>query len=752
MEICWILECVKVFCGYIFLMFIWPTVVFWKYLKDKKAAYRFSFCVTAQIVIINAVVLLMGLLHILNGIVVVCIFYGTFLVQVWKMSGIRKIRSLFVRSNENKFQKLRCKAAEILTGIKAWIKKCWAENRSKLGECVILLVVLIFGMAYFSYGAFQMRCYGFYDIFTHHRWINSLVEGNIFPDGIYPEAMHCFVYCIYTLFGIRIHSILMFLQCIHVAVFLLSAYFFLREVFHWKYSPVFVLGLYLTLNFVFEYSMSRLQATYPMEFGLHTQFLCVLYLIRFLKKNSEKPNVWKEYFLIKCWDEDLLLFVMALSASLVIHFYNTIMAFMICVSFSLFNLRKIFVKKKIIPLGISILCGCAVAVFPMAGAYATGTSLEGSLYWGLNSVNTVNEDNESLQETSSKETTEVDRGPFGLVDEDLEVTEKLPLVGQKVVKAIIHAEYLIKETYQKGYQGMYTDKRGDRIFKITLLIMAICLLGKSKRWQSITGNYMPVILLSFMVLLNYAAYTAPELGIPVLISDYRFCSFGHMIVLAVMIMPADILFSIASELYNDIILQIVSVAAVIGIYIYANSHGIFHKYLYFMVPQYNIAVEVTNSIIDEFPRDSYTIISPLEEEPLVALYGNHEEIWQFLETCSKGPESISTQYIFIYVEKRPVEYYQVYHLNGPAWLGIGEKSEIKASEISRNAAEEDMSYFGSWYRYGKGRTVLESKAYKWCEDFSQRHPLQVYYEDENFVCYYIKQDVKAPYALGVLTE
>ena len=171
MEICWILEYVKVFCGYIFLMFIWPTVVFWKYLKDKKVAYRFSFCVTAQIVIINAVVLLMGLLHILNGIVVVCIFYGTFLVQVWKMSGIRKIRSLFVRSNENKFQKLRCRAAEILTGINAWIKKCWAESRSELGEYVILLVVLI--------GIYMLQ--SIYLELQHLKslWIISLMYGKV---------------------------------------------------------------------------------------------------------------------------------------------------------------------------------------------------------------------------------------------------------------------------------------------------------------------------------------------------------------------------------------------------------------------------------------------------------------------------------------------------------------------------------------------------------------------------------------------
>ena len=56
----------------------------------------------------------------------------------------------------------------------------------------------------------------------------------------------------------------------------------------------------------------------------------------------------------------------------------------------------------------------------------------------------------------------------------------------------------------------------------------------------------------------------------------------------------------------------------------------------------------------------------------------------------------------------------------------------------------------SWGLYMSGRTILESKAYEWCQRFAQKYPseLKVYYEDNDFICYYFKQDVEMPYNLA----
>lgn len=53
----WIGEFVKVLIGYIFLMYLWPTVVFRKKLAGKNLTYRFAFCSTISILLINTIIL-----------------------------------------------------------------------------------------------------------------------------------------------------------------------------------------------------------------------------------------------------------------------------------------------------------------------------------------------------------------------------------------------------------------------------------------------------------------------------------------------------------------------------------------------------------------------------------------------------------------------------------------------------------------------------------------------------------------------
>lgn len=221
---------------------------------------------------------------------------------------------------------------------------------------------------------------------------------------------------------------------------------------------------------------------------------------------------------------------------------------------------------------------------------------------------------------------------------------------------------------------------------------------------------------------------------------------------AVMMMPADILFSVAAQFRKDYILQGLSYLFAIGIYGLMHFQDNFHSYLSCSLNRYDAAVEVTEAIISEYPEGTYTVISPHEEIHQLALYGEHEEIPVFLEKCMGKQYSLATEYVFIYVEKRPIEYHQVYYYNGPSWLGKSGDTQIKATEISEEAAEENLEdYAGAaWEPYAEGRTAMESKAYQWCQNFAKLHPseLKIYYEDDNFVCYYFKQDTEEPYNLA----
>ena len=65
----WISQFIQVLIGYIFLMYLWPSVVFRKKLSGKSLTYRFAFCSTVSVLLINAVVLGLGLIHILLSLI-----------------------------------------------------------------------------------------------------------------------------------------------------------------------------------------------------------------------------------------------------------------------------------------------------------------------------------------------------------------------------------------------------------------------------------------------------------------------------------------------------------------------------------------------------------------------------------------------------------------------------------------------------------------------------------------------------------
>lgn len=148
---------------------------------------------------------------------------------------IKKISRLFLGTYGIRLLLLRLR-----NRVKDGIGHVHAQFRQSIRgrRCVYLMlgVVVCFGMVYFSYGAFHDYSYGFGDMYRHHSWIYGLLNGTPFYEGIYPEAMHCFIYAMRVLFGVKIYSSQLFLAGIHVAVFLVSAYLLLKELFAWGWN------------------------------------------------------------------------------------------------------------------------------------------------------------------------------------------------------------------------------------------------------------------------------------------------------------------------------------------------------------------------------------------------------------------------------------------------------------------------------------------------------------------------------------
>lgn len=803
----WGMEYTKVLLGYIFIMFLWPSVVFRRFFRGKSLIFHFSFCVTLQVVLVNTVVLLLGLIHLLHPWVFRTLFYGSFL---W--SAFRNVR--FGKKELKTFRHLltgtlgfRQFLFKVTTKIEKKGEQVIQNFRTRMHshwwECGLLAIIVIFGMMYFSHGALQDYSYGFGDMYPHNAWTYSLTQGQVFSAGIYPEAMHCFLYALHVLFGIRIYSALLFLAGVHVATYLISAYVLMRQIFRWRYSPMLALTLFLTVDLLCVdevFSMSRLQWTLPQEFGLYTLFISAAFLIRYA--HSEKRIMRRGKLSKKYWDENLLVFSLGLAASLTIHFYTTIMAFFLCASFVPVLMGRIFNRKRFWPLVVAVLSGFFIAVAPMGGALLSGIHFQGSIYWAMNVINGTDpeqawtppaeETEEPPQEAvegavgdlNQSDATGQNPGSTGQVTGSEEIAEqeepglfvilidRLRNLGVSLGNRLQKAA---KGIWRYSYATLYREERATWLVGFTVLDFAlwlfcrflIPLINLVLREKRIPGNYFDqyfsIALASFIFMFMYSS---KYIGLPPLIAESRLCSTGQMLNLAMMVVPFDWLFHVIGLVLPQGIMKLVSALCVGGIYVGTILTDTFHGYLYFEFTRYNEAVMTTISITQTLPDGSYTIVSPVDELYQLVQYGWHEELVNFVNESFSEDYTLPSRYVFLYIEKKPIQYGQSHFFTGPDWLAtekytqyysyyVSQCPHVNSSEISEEFAMNSMDIFplsSSVYSNMVYRTILESRLYKWCEQFQKMYPneLKVYYETDNFVCYYFEQNVQRLYQLGIM--
>lgn len=789
----WVLEFVKVLISYIFLMYVWPSVVFRKILSRKSLTYRFAFCSTISVLLINTLVLGLGLFHILNRWIVFFIFYGIFLTSILKKKQLwmhmsRQTKNLLVGTLGWK-SFLVTLIENIKKLIAAFFYKLNKKIKGRKFEYSILSVLIIFAIMYFSYGAFQNHSYGWGDMYVHHSWIYGLKEGTIFSAGVYPEAMHCFIYSMNALFGISIYSSLLFLGGIHVATLLVAVYCLFREIMKSRYTVYLVLAAFLTVDVVCIdeiYGMSRLQYTIPQEFGFYTLFLCALYLIRFLKKNPT-PLEKKRGF-----DEDLFLFMTSLAASLAIHFYVTIMAFFLCASFAIWSLNRIFRKQNFKALVTAVIVGIIISTLPMVLAFASGTPLQGSLNWGMNVINgtdtkegrtqaaqTATEKNtenttENITENTTTDTMENisrDQSQLNSQQTTPNKSESTPAVQKtsfvkRIIQTIIDN---IKLVYHYGYIQLYGKLRARWLIRFTIIAAILSLINMCVsiiRFKKLPfETYAGITVASFLFMLLYAA---PFLGLPEIIAGSRLCLPEQILLLAMMALPVDELFFLLEKTKVRCLAPQISLAGVLAIYAGTNYFGVYHGYLYYELTRYNSVVELTNKIMDNYPQYSYTIISTTEEFYQSVDDARHEEILDFYNKSRQEDYYIPTKYLFLYIEKHPIYYAQYHFFSGPKWLALDKYTkyyeystavlsvgdEIEHTEISDEfvgAPLGIMSKASDAYSLIENRKILESEMYYWCQEFKTRLPneIKVYYEGEDFICYVIKQNPEHLYNLNL---
>ena len=789
----WFLEYFKVGIVYFILMFLWPSILFRRFLKGKDISYRFMFCPVISIVILNTVVLLLGQFGILKPWLFRVLFFGSILV------------SLYIRIPDKK-ERLD-EAGRILAGsygvkqmflnlfrnsIDAWNsnKKAFREKvKGHKIEYILLSVVILFGMIYFSYGSFLNRSYGTGDMYTHSSMLYGLINGQIFSLGIYPEGMHCFLYAMHILFGVRLFSCMLFAQCVNIPVILLCAYLFFRELFRSGYTPIFALAIFLTIDALSVdeiYSMARMQWTIPQEFCLFSAFICAIGFIRYLRSGSEKSRIRNlidkrggntEKLKKLLYNDELILFAGALAVSVCTHFYVSGFAFFLCLCIVPFYFLRVFKPARFIPIIASVMVGLVLSGAPMLIAYVTGTGIQGSLGWGIEVIRGEDGTYQGDPNVNAEQ---------GITDGKLDLKDnRLPVVraagqGNEPGKAENNASVIsgIRKTvvgvYRHGYISIYGHERARMICIITLVVLALYVVLKAANiiyvhkynfdniGMDLFDGYAILALSSivFMIL-----YSSSYIGLHNLFAPSRLCLIAQILICAVMVVPFDILFFAMDKKLPVLVNEICAGIVTLAIYIVVIATGSLHGYLYTEFTRYNQAVSVSESIISDMEKGNFTIVSPVEEIYHVIEYGYHEELVYFINECVEKDYTLPTEYVFLFFEKHPLKYAQFNFFSGPGWLAKEKYSEyydnsirsVYPYHIASTASPEIAT--GVFYKFPIvsdayaewiTRTVLESRLLKWVNDFQNLYPteLHVYYEDEDFVCYYFRQNPSCLYQLG----
>lgn len=785
-NIYWITEYIKVLLAYGFIMFLWPSVVFYKILKGKSKTFWFGFCVTSTTVLTTTVILILGLVKALNPWIVIVLYYGAFIVALIvknreKFKEIRNVEKITTGTYGIKTYYLNL-LSEFGNYIKGLFVKAGKILISRKAEYFLLIGIILWGVIYFAWGAFHHYTLGCGDAYVHQKWIYSLTEGVIFVEGIYPEGMHCVASLFNILFGIEIYSVLMFIEGIHIVIYLISVYIFLKEIFNSRYTVLIILMLFLTFDVGSElYSITRLQWALPQEFAFCAIFLCAAFLLRYLKDDNRSD--WKHL-----WNENLIVFMLSIAMTLSVHYYATIIAFFICLICIVPYMNKIVKFSNFKQLFICVVIAVLIAVIPIAGALATGYKFQKSIDWALSVI----EDSDpnggiSISDKLDFETREENRNTGATVETPVEQTietndysggeyQEVPMpvqvqkktFVQKVQGIIESIPDRMKEQYHNTYYGIYDNVKGNIIFKATFVCLGIWLVctvvftivsKKTGKKLPMSCGYLIIIILDmFFIFL----FEPTALGIPSIVEGGRLCSFIRIWNFSMLCIGVDLLFTFVTILTNEVITSLLTGIGIVAIYTGCVMTGNLRGYLSYELTRYDAAVMVTKSITDNLPEDQFTIVSTVDELYSVIDTGFHEEALDFVNKIQKDSYKLTTPYVLIYIEKEPLYYAQNHFFEGPAWIA-GQKYYSEASltasqcpniihsELDMNTKLRKYSVNSKMYSLLPIRTEIESDMYIWSQKFMELYPgeMNVYYEDDQFLCYYFKQNPRSLYELAI---
>lgn len=462
----------------------------------------------------------------------------------------------------------------------------------------------------------------------------------------------------------------------------------------------------------------------------------------------------------------LLMFAFSFSMTLAVHFYGTMIAGIFCLGIAAGFCFRLFRKPyfgKVMAAGI---LSISLAVLPMAIAFATGTPLQGSLGWGMNII-TGKSDDEAAATSEPVQTAAADTS--GLTEQTAEAGQPLETGTQSsVVPSDGEVSEQAKEQVKEPGILEKLKKKGAFVAEQCTGIMRECvLLPEVRDYYWIVYVFLGALLVLGLLciifdrlyagmLFSTAIYllfmlilmASGRLGLPALMQPARSSIyFTYSLPLALCFAADAILYLLLGKKKHGWpkrgwLLQVASLCGLAAFCVLLVRTEFVRSPSYPQALETNEAVTCLTNILHDNEDFQWTIVSANDEYRMAEDYGWHYELSDFLSkmeySMALGNVKIPTQYVYFFIEKKPLDYAVHYE-------GSGQK-------VSREGADNRLPITGGLGMYqGEKRWIMMSRFYYWAKQFQQMFPneMKVYYETDDFVCYYIEQNSYRVYNFAI---
>lgn len=711
---------------YLFLMVFLPAKVLRLPMGRRQIADSAVKALLVSYTVCISLVYGLGLLHIYNrytlilGVVLTLIIYG-FIKKVNYRKKFMDIIGVMALLEGGQYR------AEVF--VRDWIRKTGKSLKEgvknffrelTIGKVIFFIVCLAaFGImmqrrltAFFGTWAYRTS-----DMYVHNEWINYMEAGDIFYDGIYPFGMHNMISALHFFSGLHLNQIFRYYGAVNCFLVVAAAVYFLRRAGRTKASVLIFLMLYGVTTFGGNVYVYRLAFTLPQECAMPFMLICVLFLGRFIESRKKEDGV---YF--------------ALAASLVLstHFFTVIFAVALCGSLILVYLPKIWKEKLILPLCRCTLLIICISMLPFLIGKLEGKYWQGSMTWALGVMQTQDSEEEEEAQTEEAQENALDNAQTRDEAEPAEAPEE-----QKNILSVFFYMMVEKMYDFWGY-----------VFWAGMIYAGFYFLVVRRAWKDWRNKQFFAVWLTLLFCVILIGYWI--IGIPQLMKEERVRMFVGYFGPVLMGFPFETLAACFGKWGKRCAEVIGLAAAALCFYVtYEMGYIPFQTYFYL---QTSAAAQACVKITEEYEKNTWTVVSPVEELSLIRGSGYHYELWEFIAGMERYEEDryleIPTKYVFFVLEKVPVAYNQT-RIMGTTYddkpVGPEDADVVVTKEMLGISENGSMKY----YNIDENRRALEAKLAAWIEAYKKMFPdqISVYLDSDDCVVYRLEQN---EYALNNL--